>query len=100
MALNDKYWAAEPAVPPPPLHLESANNEAASENCATKQTTHLSVSKYLKGKEREWREVSERGRPLDLLELPVDILNLIVKEARPTRAPHLLLPKSPLMSCC
>jgi hypothetical protein len=39
------------------------------------------VSKYLKDKERLWNQVSERKGPLTLLELPVDILRLIVKEA-------------------
>lgn len=39
------------------------------------------VSEYLKDKEREWSRTSERKGPLTLLELPVDILRLIVKEA-------------------
>ena len=46
-----------------------------------KQATSLSVSRFLKEKEQEWKAVSERSRPLTLLELPVDILSLVVKEA-------------------
>ncbi|KAK3939125.1 hypothetical protein QBC46DRAFT_153068 [Diplogelasinospora grovesii] len=38
------------------------------------------VSKYLKGKDQQWKALYERKRPLTLLELPVDILRLIVKE--------------------
>ena len=48
---------------------------------SAKQATSLSVSRYLKEKEQEWKAVSERIRPLTLLELPVDILSLVVKEA-------------------
>lgn len=39
------------------------------------------VSEYLKGKDEQWRALYERKRPLTLLELPIDILQLIVKEA-------------------
>lgn len=49
--------------------------------------TQSSVSKFLKGKEQEWKAVTERKGPLTLLELPVDILRLIVKEVR-----YLVLP--------
>lgn len=40
------------------------------------------ISRLLKGKEREWAAVSKRSRPLTLLELPVDVLRLVVKEVR------------------
>lgn len=43
--------------------------------------TRPTVSDYLRDKEREWNRPSERKGPLTLLELPVDILRLIVKEA-------------------
>jgi hypothetical protein len=39
------------------------------------------VSEYLKEKDQQRRAIYQRKRPLTLLELPVDILQLIVKEA-------------------
>jgi hypothetical protein len=58
--------------------------------------TRSAVSKFLGGKEQEWKAVTERKGPLTLLELPVDILRLIVKEVRlsnyPLPAPRLSLP--------
>ena len=54
------------------------------------------VSRTLKGKEKEWAAVAEKKRPLQLLDLPVDILREIVghvrllpaKVPRPTLADH------------
>ena len=47
----------------------------------SKQSTTLCVSRYLSnGKEKEWNAVANCKRPLTLLELPFDILNMIVKE--------------------
>ena len=46
----------------------------------TEKTSRI-VSEYLKGKDQQWKELYEKKRPLTLLELPVDILRLIVKEA-------------------
>jgi hypothetical protein len=39
------------------------------------------LSKLLKGKEEEWAAVAQRKGPLRLLDLPMDILKEIVKEA-------------------
>lgn len=44
------------------------------------KTTQV-VSEYFKERTQQWRAIYERKRPLTLLELPVDILQLIVKEA-------------------
>lgn len=38
------------------------------------------LSKFLKGKEKEWMAVAQRKGPLKLLDLPMDILKEIVKE--------------------
>lgn len=57
---------------------EDAGTRPASAT-ATDRTTST-ISKFLKGKEREWDALSQRKGPLTLLELPVDILRLIVKE--------------------
>ncbi|KAB5581083.1 F-box domain-containing protein [Coniochaeta sp. 2T2.1] len=40
--------------------------------------SRTAVSRYLKDKEEEWNKVADRNRPLTLLELPVDILRLII----------------------
>ncbi|KAH8910444.1 hypothetical protein BR93DRAFT_974579 [Coniochaeta sp. PMI_546] len=55
-------------------------DSSASTLSASRDQSRTTVSKYLKDKEREWNKVSERNGPLTLLELPVDILRLIVKE--------------------
>lgn len=38
------------------------------------------LSRLLRGKGREWEAIKAKPRPLQLLDLPVDILRLIVKE--------------------
>ncbi len=38
------------------------------------------LSKFLKGKEEEWTAVAQRKGPLQLLDLPMDVLKEIVKE--------------------
>jgi hypothetical protein len=38
------------------------------------------LSSLLKDKEREWTAVADRKRPLQLLDLPMDVLKEIVKE--------------------
>ena len=40
------------------------------------------VSRLLKGKEKEWAAVLEKKSPLNLLDLPIDILKEIIKEVR------------------
>jgi hypothetical protein len=44
----------------------------------TQAITKDVVSRTLKGKEKEWAAVAEKKRPLQLLDLPVDILREIV----------------------
>ena len=58
------------AEPPP-------DSDAAPPEGDSKQPV---LSKFLKGKEREWEAVAHLPGPLTLLKLPVDILHLIVKE--------------------
>lgn len=38
------------------------------------------ISEYLKSRDPDWNNVPQRTEPLNLLELPVDVLRLIVKE--------------------
>ncbi|GAB1311399.1 hypothetical protein MFIFM68171_01609 [Madurella fahalii] len=52
----------------------------ATAAASTQEKTSKIVSEYLKGKDQQWREIYQRKRPLTLLELPIDILQLIVKE--------------------
>lgn len=40
------------------------------------------ISEYLRSKDLDWDNVPQRTDPLNLLELPVDVLRLIVKEVR------------------
>ncbi|SLM39943.1 hypothetical protein LPUS_10611 [Lasallia pustulata] len=42
------------------------------------------AAKLLKGKEKEWESMVQRARPLQLLDLPVDILKEIIKEVTHT----------------
>ncbi|KAI9810824.1 MAG: hypothetical protein M1827_006031 [Pycnora praestabilis] len=42
------------------------------------------ISKFLKGKEKEWNAVAEKKGPLQLLDLPVDVLKEIIKEVTHT----------------
>lgn len=37
----------------------------------------------LNGKEKEWTAVAEKKRPLQLLDMPVDILKEIIEKVRP-----------------
>ena len=60
-----------------------ADTEPPNEAEAGPETTaaiRLSLSKFLKGKEKEWDAVSKRQGPLRLLDLPLDVLHLVVKE--------------------
>jgi hypothetical protein len=49
----------------------------------TQAITKDVVSRTLKGKEKEWAAVAEKKRPLQLLDLPVDILREIVGHVSP-----------------
>ncbi|KAK4240687.1 hypothetical protein C8A03DRAFT_13019 [Achaetomium macrosporum] len=59
--------------------MDSPNSVAGS----GREKTSPVVSKYLKERSLRCSEIYERKRPLTLLELPVDILQLIAKEASP-----------------
>lgn len=63
-----------------PRHVSELYNDAVS---GTELDPGSSViSEYLRSKDPYWDNVQERTEPLNLLELPVDILRLIVKEVR------------------
>ncbi|KAJ4396789.1 hypothetical protein N0V93_001011 [Gnomoniopsis smithogilvyi] len=61
-----------------PRHVSELYNDAVS---GTELDQGSSViSEYLRSKDPYWDNVQERTEPLNLLELPVDVLRLIVKE--------------------
>ncbi|KAI0021526.1 hypothetical protein F4780DRAFT_770208 [Xylariomycetidae sp. FL0641] len=56
------------------------SGESSSSEAPTRDLPTPIISKLLKGKTREWEAVRSKPGPLHLLDLPVDILRLIVKE--------------------
>lgn len=63
-----------------PRHVSELYNDTVS---GTELDQGSSViSEYLRSKDPYWDNVQERTEPLNLLELPVDVLRLIVKEVR------------------
>ncbi len=54
--------------------------EVSAESEASLSPPGSTISRLLKGKDREWEAATHRPGPLTLLELPADILRLIVKE--------------------
>lgn len=61
------------------------------------------IAEYMKSKDPDWDNVTRRTEPLNLLELPVDVLRLIVKEVCTVRAIFLVLCGRPLYLarwCC
>lgn len=50
------------------------------------------ISEYLRSKDPDWDNVPQRTEPLNLLELPVDVLRLIVKEVHRPLVLHPSLP--------
>lgn len=50
----------------------------SSQHEHTSRTQKL-LTKLLQGRESEWTDVAEKSKPLRLLDLPVDVLQVIVK---------------------
>lgn len=63
-----------------PRHVSELYNDAVS-GTEAEQCSSV-ISEYLRSKDPYWDNVQERTEPLNLLELPVDVLRLIVKEVR------------------
>jgi hypothetical protein len=61
--------------------MDTASASVAAAPLAQHDRASKTVSGYLGEKGEEWKALYEKKRPLTLLELPVDILRLIVKEA-------------------
>lgn len=45
---------------------------------------NLLITKHLQGREREWAEIINKPEPLNLLDLPVDVLQAIIREVTHT----------------
>ncbi|KAI1107817.1 hypothetical protein F4804DRAFT_1373 [Jackrogersella minutella] len=58
--------------------------ESSSSELPAREPAIPNISKLLRGKGREWEAIGAKPRPLQLLDLPVDILRLIVKEVTHT----------------
>ncbi|KAI1482766.1 hypothetical protein F4774DRAFT_368925 [Daldinia eschscholtzii] len=58
--------------------------ESSSSDIPAREPPVPNLSKLLRGKGREWEAIKSKPRPLQLLDLPVDILRLIVKEVTHT----------------
>ena len=63
-----------------PLQNASGAGPATSES----DPNHSTVQRFFRGKENVGKALSERSGKLTLLELPVDILRLVVQEVRIT----------------
>ena len=63
-------------VGPDPTMLPPALQQRTSPTLLEK----AAVVRSLKGKEKEWTAVAEKKRPLQLLDLPVDILKEIIEK--------------------
>lgn len=68
-----------------PLYDEMEGDSATDEPVVQLPTKE---QKSLKGKEKEKAPATRRKRPLNLLELPVDIIRLIIKEVRAVLLSH------------
>jgi hypothetical protein len=66
---NSMDPASLPALPPSQRPSPTLSEKAA-------------LVRSLKGKEKEWTVVAEKKRPLQLLDLPVDILKEIIDKVR------------------
>lgn len=82
MTIHDKLASDSEAE-----HTASSSRDGTSYDRSRPMTTagsdqpSTTMSKYMKDKQHGWDKVSDREGPLRLLDLPVDVLGLIVKEA-------------------
>lgn len=62
------------------------SEKEVGEGSASGESGHVSasekISKLLNGKDKEWAAVAEKKGPLQLLDLPLDILKEIMKQVR------------------
>lgn len=64
-------------------HDPVSNGQASAEPMATDaQRPKEALTKLLNGKEKEWTAIAEKKGPIQLLDLPVDILKAIIDHVR------------------
>lgn len=73
LSSND-IWSGHLEVPIPTME-DSSTSEAS-----VRGDVQEKISKLLKGKEEEWTAVANKKGPLQLLDLPMDLLKEIIKE--------------------
>jgi hypothetical protein len=73
---QDKEYGEALANPSTTETASSSSSFASS----SRPIPAATISRLLKGKEQEWDAIRSKTGPLHLLDLPVDILRLIVKE--------------------
>lgn len=60
---------------------EGSSEDQALEIATSDELAAAKMASLLSSKKREWEAIKKKTGPLRLLDLPVDILRLIVKEA-------------------
>lgn len=89
-SLADKRLLHEKDGSPVELaHITSHGAKVELGDAQSQATTMLGTSRCLKGKEKEWTLPVRRKGPLRLLDLPVDILKMIIKEVKKRLRPFL-----------
>lgn len=79
---DDSTTLATGLVVPSTVAPGSEPRDTCTDPGPASQSHRLPVTlKHLKGKEAEWDPITRRTGPLGLLDLPVDVLGLIVREA-------------------
>ena len=81
-------------VKPSGSGLQMASLQGLASDSAGKPSldARTKISSLLKDKEQEWTAVVEKKGPLQLLDLPMDVLKEIVKEVRPLIPQGRLIP--------
>ncbi|KAH7034985.1 uncharacterized protein B0I36DRAFT_317365 [Microdochium trichocladiopsis] len=69
-------------VSDPPSGAGSGANTSVPAATTTEAPALPVIIKHLKGKEAEWSTITRKAGPLGLLDLPVDVLGLIVREVQ------------------
>lgn len=80
-----------------PRHVSELYNDAVSGTDLDQGSSV--ISEYLRSKDPYWDNVQERSEPLNLLELPVDVLRLIVKEVHTPDLQTCSIPPPLFLSC-
>ena len=64
----------------PVAHIAESAHDACEMDSAASASPAGKMVQLLSGKEKEWTAAMEQKRPLQLLDLPMDVLKEIIKE--------------------